>query len=718
MLVASLTLPESPRWFLALAEEPALVVLLLAGVGALITGAVLLRLRRAVRQARARGALEDWLLGAEEAMSGQLSSARERLQRVVAQDPENHGARILLAETLLDLNEPTAAHGHFVALTAAFAVASRRVEQGLVRALVDSGRVADAADRLRAQPRAADDVAALRQRLAVELAAGLPMDAAQTGQRLLARAQSPQDLAAARLAASRVPSPGVTKRSGASAPRYAITVAPQGPRAAHVAHAQGSVAAAPRTAAEHALQQLVAEAAATPYLCASCRVALERSLARCPHCDSRNTARLREPGLQRALASVSAAADEIEENDAHVQRLLERTLTGDADARRALIEAGAAAVGIVFARAVAYAVERASLTEILQAMGSGALSALFDAYERTRRGAGTGVAAAAPDIVGRVVQAYGPSALPAFEARLDTDDHDLRKIVVDYYLGLDDVEELQSVLERYPPVEVIQRLNATPAPRLQAWLTRVPERGLLAEVVLVNQMFLRDEDMLLAAAQAPSPEPLLTILLRRGASHDLATFAVDRLHDDDVAPVAERVLRQYGVAAADALLAGYLDLDRAPAARARARGLLVALGAGVVPQVCQCFGASPARLDDELVAVLVALGGQAVDPLGEAYRRRNLLERVGGRLVRRYNHPRNAIVKVLARIGGAVAQAALLALRAEESDANLKLRLDQALQVAARALSLPPAAGAESDAARGDTPRQDTTPQVRREDVG
>jgi hypothetical protein len=227
----------------------------------------------------------------------------------------------------------------------------------------------------------------------------------------------------------------------------------------------------------------------------------------------------------------------------------------------------------------------------------------------------------------------------------------------------------------------------------------VPERGLLAEIVLVNPMFRRDEDVLLAAAQAPSPEPLLALLRRRGVRGELATFAVECLHDDAVAPVAERLLRDYGPGAADALLAGYLDLDRSPPVRARARALLAELGAAAAPKVCQCFGASPARLDDELVALLVALGDGAVPELREAYAKRNLLERVGGRLVRRYNHPRNAIIKALARIGGSAAQSALAALRAGETDPNLKLRLDQALQVVGRTPMLPaPARGGEPPA--------------------
>ena len=309
-----------------------------------------------------------------------------------------------------------------------------------------------------------------------------------------------------------------------------------------------------------------------------------------------------------------------------------------------------------------------------------------------RRGAGLSAAAVQPQALpapaagAPVCLVFSPhpddeAIAGALPWRLRSEDHDWRKIVVDFHLGLDDPTELQTLLDSYPPIEVIQRLNAAAPERLQRWLARMPAQGFLAEVLLVQPMFRRSEDVLLAAAQAASPDALLAILGRRGPSHELAAFAVAHLDEAAIAAVAARLLRSYGAAAADALLAGYLDVDRPAATRARARELLVELGSAVVPQVCLCVGASPARLDDAVVELLIAFGPTAVDRLRDAYAKRNLLERVGGRLVRRYNHPRNLIVKVLARIGGPAARAVLTLLRASETDTNLKLRLDQALQM-------------------------------------
>ncbi|MEZ5965371.1 MAG: tetratricopeptide repeat protein [Planctomycetota bacterium] len=726
-----------------LAAEPALAVLLLAALTAFVVLVVLLRLRRSVRAARARGALADWLLGAEEAFAGSLASARQRLQRVVEQDPENHGARTLLGETLLQLGEPTAAHEHLLTLRQAFRVDNRRVAWGLAQALAAAGRAADAVDALAKLPRSGEATAGLRQRLALELAAGLPEEVVRTADALLARApRSEAESASLRRVAAHafallrqvraehgdtdgaetarreaiaalqdLDGAGATLRrrllsspATVAASERALLAAPQA-LPASVAH----VASSPTGRALEVLNEFAADVVEAPLECPTCGMTVSRSAARCPFCCGAAPLRLREPDLHRELGSAAVCSDEIEETEAHLQRLVDRAFAGDTEAREELVDAGARAVGFVYRRALCDAGARDVAVHVLQVMGSGVLDALLEAYERAKADATlpAGAREAGPEVMGRVVRTFGVAALPVFQAHLDADDRDLRKIVLDFYLGLDDPETLQAVLDRYPPVEVIQRLNLTPADRLQAWLRNMPMQGFVAEVLLVHPMFRRDEDVLLAAACAPSPAALLAVLARRGASHDLATFAVDRLHDEAVTGVAAELLRSYGLAAADALLAGYLDLDRSPSARELARGLLAELGPGIVPRVCLCLGASPSRMDDEIVSLLVALGDVVVDELHEAYAKRNLLERVGGRLVRRYNHPRNTILKVLARVGGERARAVLVALRSTETDPNLKLRLDQALQVVMRVPALPGKAGGTSAAEAGSRPSED-----------
>ncbi|NDF40151.1 MAG: tetratricopeptide repeat protein, partial [Proteobacteria bacterium] len=77
-----------------------------------------------VESVRSRSAIEDYLLGVEQALSLDLTKARERLERVIQQDPENHYARLLLGKVLIELGEPARAHALHLLLQRSFQVES------------------------------------------------------------------------------------------------------------------------------------------------------------------------------------------------------------------------------------------------------------------------------------------------------------------------------------------------------------------------------------------------------------------------------------------------------------------------------------------------------------------------------------------------------------------------------------------------------------------
>jgi len=119
----------------------ALLAALVVGIGLLIW----LRLVRVVDNVRSRAAIEDYLLGVEQALAGDLAGAHKRLSRVLEADPENHYARLLFGKVLNGRGEPAQAHKHHLYLQRAFGVDSVENDLQLARALAAVGRPVEAA---------------------------------------------------------------------------------------------------------------------------------------------------------------------------------------------------------------------------------------------------------------------------------------------------------------------------------------------------------------------------------------------------------------------------------------------------------------------------------------------------------------------------------------------------------------------------------------------
>src|SRR5689334_10441221 len=87
-------------WLWQMAQRPGVVETLLALLLLALAIGIWLRLARVVATARRRQAVQDYLLGVEQALAGDLAGAEKRLARVLAEDPENHFARLLYARVL------------------------------------------------------------------------------------------------------------------------------------------------------------------------------------------------------------------------------------------------------------------------------------------------------------------------------------------------------------------------------------------------------------------------------------------------------------------------------------------------------------------------------------------------------------------------------------------------------------------------------------------
>ena len=154
------------------------------------------RLARLVQNVRERTALEDYLLGVEQALQGDLRGAEKRLRRVLELDPDNHFARLMLGKVLGDLGQAEQAHQQHLYLKRAFAVESAENElllaQSLLAAELPEEAVEVAQQAMQRMPGHTEGWEFLYR---AQLQQGALYDAAQTGRKLVASLADPADRA-------------------------------------------------------------------------------------------------------------------------------------------------------------------------------------------------------------------------------------------------------------------------------------------------------------------------------------------------------------------------------------------------------------------------------------------------------------------------------------------------------------------------------------------
>ncbi len=707
-------------WLLDLGREPGVVEFLLALA---VLAAVFLcwwRMSRLVRDSRSRKALADYLLGVEQALHGDLDGAHARLQSVIANDPENHYARLLFGKVLAERGEPAEAHKQHVCLKSAFGVDSAENDVMLAQSLFAAGLPREAADAVeRALAQQPERAAAWDLAYRARLQCGDFEAAGIAGQRLLGlvREGSARERLAADVARTlaQAGSQRWSRGDGAGAQallREAQELAPASDAVALLGarlHAQGQGVAA-------ATQALLAQAApgsgqlvpvssrglapvpaglptatfagllpASRWTCRACGAPLSDQVVECPRCGAGMAAALGEPLLVGELASPLHTMDAIDVNDAHVHRLVQRWLDGDPEvrghARAELLELRELAVPALL-RAAWHGGGHAqdAAIEVLRAMGPAIAPALFAASDALGNERILPLGSRSPAaLVGRVVQGFDRSALPHVEPLFASAKAEHRKILIDFFLGLADLEQFQLVLERFPPMEILHRLNKADAEVLRRFLAVVPRGHFVAETLLRERTFYRDEELLAAMPLAADAEVLRGVMIARGATRTAARVLIAGLAQAPFADLAERVLGDLGAEALEFVLAAFADPESAAEERTRLGRVLVRYGAPAAAEVCDSFGPEPTAFDDELRRILVGIGDAAVPTLQSAYERSGWLEKVSIGLISRHTNRRVQIVLALRALASPLAVATLQALHTAERDANLRLRLQQAL---------------------------------------
>ena len=676
------------------------------------------RLAGLVQNVRERAALEDYLLGVEQALQGDLRGADKRLRRVLELDPDNHFARLMLGKVLGDLGEAEQAHQQHLYLKRAFAVESAENELLLAQSLLAAELPEEAVEvAQQAMQRMPGNTEGWEFLYRAQLQQGALAGAAETGRKLIASLAEPSQrtrwrselastftaladsawrtgdhraaaaaakeakaldasqrrlpLLEARIEGARRDVAVVAKELAATGSgRELVPAAPGGEETA------GREVAEPRlpTATFSGLVEL------ERWTCRACGAPLSAEVLRCARCGAAAPAELVEPLLVEAIAEPAELMDRIDVNDAHVRRLVRALEAGDDRARGDLVLLADAAVPELL-RAAWKGPERTAAAAILtlQEMGPTITPALFAAGTALSESRIWPVGEGPTAAISAVVQGFDHEALPFLQPLFATKRQDHQRVLVDYCLGLADLDAFQAVLERFPPMDILHRLNHAAAPVLTRFLAAVPDGHFLAESMLLEPTFYRDEALLAAVPEAAEPEVMVRVMLRRGPTRTVVSALIAGASDDALAATSMRVLEEFGAPVLEHCLAAFAGPELGDDARRRLARVIVRGGAEAAAHIADGFGPEAGASDDQLRELLLIIGDDAVQALVAAYERSGWLEKVSAGLVSRHNNRRVQIARTLGELGTKPATKALKRLLKQEKEDNLRMHLQRAL---------------------------------------
>ncbi|MCA8971455.1 MAG: hypothetical protein KDC95_16810 [Planctomycetes bacterium] len=693
-------------------------------------------LRRGLRRIEGRKRIVQYLDGVAALWSGDPEVAVKLLSDVVDADPANVGARIAYGEALERLGRHAEAHEQHVEANESFGVEGPGIELAIVRDLHAAGAEADALERVQsALARHPRDARLLRLAFEIQSEAGQYDAALDTGRRLLQRSAGDgleKALAAVAVqgglhALGRHDQDRATKffrdalafdRDNVDATR-ALSLMHGDARAALLpgrldGDSGEHVRALPLHEGEHnavatvAIDQTGHAAPAVPRrtlaailaffpdaVCAKCGASRDSDVTVCPSCGRSSRRVHADDGIDEELLDVRLALDEIEQNERWFQRLAERLVSGDNSVHTTLARGGTRALTALL-RLAQQTQANPDLETTLVAIGRERPQALLDVraaalgdskrmLEGSRtfleRASGIQSRRSVDDVLAPVFRALGA---PAREAITDVlgqasaiADRGLRGLIIDYFVGLADLEAFDDLGRRFAPVEIVRRLNLIPDDSLVALFEQLPAgRSFLRDAILADPALDRPRALVRASLSAGNRDSRNIVRWKelfaaRGPGQRVLGFLVDALRSLETCATGEALLEHFRHEALERLVAAFADPEADVSRLEPHARLLRAAGTESADALVRCFSSAPSEADERVIALLAELGKPATAKLEAVYRGK--VGWLGALGAKRFlaKHPRACIARAIASTKGRGAEKALERLAAWESEPDL-----------------------------------------------
>ena len=647
-------------------------------------------LKRSLHQTRARKRLIEYLEAVESVFSGDAKSAVPKLERVLSDDPENLGARLALARAQLQLQRPAEAHRRNLEAIEVFGAEGAGVELAMIRSLIAAGEESEALERLESVEDRFPGIPAIWE-LSWELheECGLYEKAVRAGKKVLAE-RSREEIRK-RLARTTAKAGTLLLQRGEKKKALAFFKESLGLNPEEIQAQRGLLALDPNNGQrilesslltlensgrkpagselskvgkskqeEGILQQIHIGDLLTDAECPSCHAPRNPERNQCQSCGDDSPSIYAHESYSRVISNPGETLDGIEQNEAWIGLQLEKAQKGEESVLEELEATGSHCLPSLLRFLCSTPQPLQSIFDLCLRLGRKFPEDFLQAIHGLMGDKGgfwdfLRLEAPGKKVIRDLVCNLGTSALPAFREERDSSEAlskpQRRSMILDFFLGLKDPTEFDSLFARFSPFEIIRHLNQSNPSSVADLMVALASSESLSRSLFVEDALECEEALILALERSTdnARKTIMQWIVTKGPRTSLIHRLVEKLDSQDPEPF-EAALRAFALDGRKVLVERFADPSLSNRCSDSLQRVLLQAGPGVIADLCRCFGSAPAPSDDRIRSLLVHFGPAAIPEILRAYRQqRGFLSLIGFQqnLAR---HARSLLLRVLHQI--------------------------------------------------------------------
>ena len=412
------------------------------------------------------------------------------------------------------------------------------------------------------------------------------------------------------------------------------------------------------------------------FLCRACGRPWATPEAACPACGEAGSLEPARPSLLEEIPQVDHLLDEIEENQAFLERRVAALYEGDPAAADSLLEAGERILPVLY-RELGRRPDPAPLLDLLRRMGPRILPAFLEIHRAEKARHGKGLlhrGKTAGRVLSLAARTFGPlgEAEPFFLELAESPEREERKAALDYFLASARPQAFEK-LHSFARVEILNHFRHKENDELLPLLLALEPEDFLLDWIFTDPALPIEDALVEAFLRAKDRRALARILQARGFHPGVEKALQAMLCHETARADALEVLGRFGREALPHRIPVLLDPETPAQVREALVELLRPWGESAVQEILlRCPGPRPSPVDETALDLVARFGRAGLPALERIFREESGILGKFPLLRKRAARRRELVLRALVRIGGEEARALARALLETETDPALK----------------------------------------------